>query len=412
MRRLRLDALPPEVGRRVACAAEIARELGTPLYLVGGAVRDLLLRRDVGDVDLVVPSDAASFAQRLAKELGGRAKVHGRFGTATVELPDGYRLDVATARAEDYDRGGALPRVRPGSLTDDLARRDFTVNALAAEIGGGEVAALVDPWSGRADLERGVIRALHPRSFADDPTRAFRAVRYANRLGFRIEPATRARIREAAKGGALDTISADRLRREIALLFSEPGRAAAARDLARLELARAIHPTLRYDAAAGRRLREAERLAADSGRAAGWLVYLLSWMGISSEPAARAMAARLNLPREARDRVLAWPKAARSLERATRGRPGTLAALLSREDDDTVLAAAASAPPPSRRSILAARAVSPGFRLTIGGADLIAAGVSPGPSIGRALSRTLAARREGTIRAEEELAYALKAARG
>ncbi len=410
MRRLSLDALAPDVGRRVASAAEIARKLGTPLYLVGGAVRDLLLGGAVGDVDLVVPSDAASFAQRLATELGGRARIHARFGTATVELADGYRFDVATVRAEEYDRPGSLPRVRPGSLDEDLARRDFTVNAMAAEIGAGK-AELVDPFGGLADLRRGVIRVLHPRSFADDPTRAFRAVRYANRLGFRIEPGTRARIREAARSGALDTISADRLRREVALVFSEPGRAEAARELARLGLAGAIHPTLRYDAAAGRRLRAAERLAGVSGRAADWVVYLLSWMGTSSERAAREIATRLNLPRGSRERVAAWPKAFKGLVGVTRGRPGALAALVSRLDEDTVLAAAATAPPASSREIFAARAASSGFRLGIGGADLIAAGIPPGPAVGRALARTLDARRAGSIGADEELAYALKAAR-
>ena len=410
MRSPSLDALAPDVGRRVASAAEIARKLGTPLYLAGGAVRDLLLGRAVGDVDLVVPSDAASFAQRLAKELGGRAKIHERFGTATVELPGGYRLDVATARAEEYDRPGALPRVRPGSLVEDLARRDFTVNAMAAEIGGGKV-ELVDPFGGVEDLEHGVIRALHPRSFADDPTRAFRAVRYANRLQFRIEPSTLARIRDAARCGALDTISADRLRREVTLLFSEPRRANAARALSRLGLAGAIHPTLRYDADAGRRLRAAERLAADSDQAADRVVYLLSWMGTTSERAAREIASRLNLPRGPRQRVAGWPKALRELVRAARGKPGALAALVSRLDDDTVLAAAATAPPGTSRAIRATRAAVSGFRLGIGGADLIAAGIAPGPAVGRALARTLDARRAGSIGAAEELAYALKAAR-
>jgi tRNA nucleotidyltransferase (CCA-adding enzyme) len=236
-------------------------------------------------------------------------------------------------------------------------------------------------------------------------------VRYANRLGFRIEPGTRARIRAAAGEGAVETISADRLRREVALVFSEPGRAAAARELARLGLSRAVHSTLRYDAAAGRRLRIAERLAKKGPRAT-WLVYLLSWMGTTSEAAARTIAERLNLPRESRDRVTAWPAAVRGLDRASQGRPGALAELVSRLDEDTVLATAATAPPGSRREILAARAAAAGLRLTIGGADLIAAGVPPGPAVGRALARTLAARRGGAIRAEEELAFALKAARG
>ena len=410
LHRLSLDALAPEVRGPVAKAREVARELGTPLYLVGGAVRDLLLGRPVVDVDLMVPSDAALFARRLASVLGGRARVHGRFGTATVDLAEGGRVDLGTARREDYVRPGALPRVAPGSVTDDLARRDFTVNAMAAEVTGAGAPVLLDPHGGLGDLRDGRIRALHDRSFADDPTRAFRAVRYANRLGFRIDPGTRARIRAAAGSGAIDTISADRLRREVALLFSEAGRAGAARELFRLGLSRAIHPVLRYDAAVGRRLRETELRAARQP-ASSWLVYLLSWMGAVSEPAARAIAARLNLPRGARDRVTAWPASRERLVRASGGRPGALAETASGLDPDTVVAAAATAPSRARRAILAALAGAPGLRLTIGGADLIAAGVPPGPAIGRALARTRAARQEGEIPPEGELEFALKAAR-
>jgi tRNA nucleotidyltransferase (CCA-adding enzyme) len=407
---LSLDALAPDVRGRVATAREAARRLGTPLYLVGGAVRDILLGRPVADVDLMVPADAAAFARHLASALGGRARFHGRFGTATVDLPGGARVDVATARREDYVSPGALPRVSPGSVTDDLARRDFTVNAMAAEIAGAREPVLLDPFGGREDLRRGRIRALHGRSFADDPTRAFRAVRYANRLGFRIDPATRSRIRAAASGGAVDTISADRLRREVALLFAEPGGAAAARELSRLGLYRAIHPALRYDAATGRRLREAESRAAREP-ATSWLVYLLSWMGAVSEPAARAIAARLNLSRVARDRVAAWPTSRQGVLRASEGRPGALAEVASRLDPDTLIAVAAAAPRRTREAILAARSTAPGFRLTIRGADLIAAGVPPGPAIGRALASTRAARREGVLSPEGELAFALRAAK-
>ena len=365
----------------------------------------------MGDVDLVVPSDAASFAQRLARELGGRAKIHARFGTATVELPDGYRFDVATVRAEEYDRPGSLPRVRPGSVVEDLARRDFTVNAMAADIGAGK-AELVDPFGGLADLRRGVIRALHPRSFADDPTRAFRAVRYANRLGFRIEPGTRARDPGGGAGrGARHDLGGSAPSRGRAPLFrAAPGRGGP----------RARAPRAGRGDPSDSPLRRRRGAPASGGRAPrgeipvarpDWVVYLLSWMGTSSERAAREIAARLNLPRGSRERVAAWPKALGGLVGATRGRPGALAALVSRLDDDTVLAAAATAPPASSREILAARAACSGFRLGIGGADLIAAGIPPGPAVGRALARTLDARRAGSIGADEELAYALKAAR-
>src|SRR5262249_43072217 len=151
---------------------------------------------------------------------------HPRFGTATLALPGGAHLDVASARAETYAHPGALPRVRAGHLAADLARRDFTINAMALRLAPGEP-RLEDPHRGPSDLARGLVRMLHPGSPHDDPTRAFRAVLYANRLGFRIAPATRRWIREAVDSGAFERISGDRRRRELVRILSEPRRAAA-----------------------------------------------------------------------------------------------------------------------------------------------------------------------------------------
>jgi tRNA nucleotidyltransferase (CCA-adding enzyme) len=404
-------ALPPDVLRRVAPARKLARETGIALYLVGGAVRDLLLGRPVTDVDLVVEADALGFAARLARELGAAVKLHRRFGTAVLSLPDGERLDVATARAEEYQKPAALPRVRASSIEDDLARRDFTINAMALEIARSKRAALLDPFGGRNDLRRKLVRALHPRSFDDDPTRAFRAVRYANRLGFRIESATRAAIRAAVAAGAVNAVSGDRLRREILLLFTEPNRASAARAMATLGLSRTIHPALSYDAAVGARVRRAERLATEAGRNATWLVYLLSWMGESSAEVADAIARRLNLSSAPSRTVRAWPAAREALSRAGDRGVAALAERIEGLGEDALLAAAATAPAPLARRILSIRDAAPAYRLTIRGKDLVAAGIPPGPAIGRALSATISARRDGAIRPEQELAFALKAAR-
>jgi tRNA nucleotidyltransferase (CCA-adding enzyme) len=404
-------ALPPDVLRRVAPARKLARETGIALYLVGGAVRDLLLGRAVTDVDLVVEADALGFAARLARELGAAVELHRRFGTAVLSLPDGERLDVATARAEEYQKPAALPRVRASSIEDDLARRDFTINAMALEIARSKRAALLDPFGGRNDLRRKLVRALHPRSFDDDPTRAFRAVRYANRLGFRIESATRAAIRAAVAAGAVNAVSGDRLRREILLLFAEPNRASAARAMAALGLSRTIHPALSYGAAVGARVRRAERLATEAGRNATWLVYLLSWMGESSAEVADAIARRLNLSSAPSRTVRAWPAAREALSRAGDRGVAALAERIEGLGEDALLAAAATAPAPLARRILSIRDAAPAYRLTIRGKDLVAAGIPPGPAIGRALSATISARRDGAIRPEQELAFALKAAR-
>jgi tRNA nucleotidyltransferase (CCA-adding enzyme) len=379
---------------------------------VGGAVRDLLRGRPgrIADVDLVVEEDAPEFARELARRLEARVKLHGRFGTAVVEAPSGERLDLATARRESYDRPGALPRVRPGSIGDDLARRDFTVNAMAMEIARRGRPRLLDPFGGRADLRRERIRMLHPRSAFDDATRAFRAVRYANRLGFTIDPETRRWIRDAVEGGAVDAVSGDRLRRELVLIFSEADRGRAVRELARLGLAATVHPSLAADAATTRRLRAAERLATKPGPAPSWLVYLLAWMGEASDGMAEAVAERLNLPRREGAAVRRWPRTSKALVAAARAPlPRRIPAVDGVSADELIAAAALLSVPLARRLFEARKAA--GLHLTIRGRDLVEAGVPAGPAIGRALSATLSARRDGTIRVDEELAFALKSVR-
>jgi tRNA nucleotidyltransferase (CCA-adding enzyme) len=402
-------ALPAGLARRLAAARRLARQQNIPLYLVGGAVRDLYLRRPIGDVDLVVEGDAVAFAQELARDLGAKLALHGRFGTAVVTLPAGGHLDLAGARTEEYDRPGALPSVQPAPISEDLRRRDFTVNAMALEVGKAGKPSLLDPFGGRADLRRKVVRMLHPRSPFDDFTRSLRAVRYANRLGFAIERQTRAWIRSAAASGAADAISGDRLRRELLLVFSEKNRAAAVREMASLGISRTIHPRLRFDPAVGRRLRAAERLAAAEGAEATGLVYLLSWMGEISPEAAVGIAGRLNLPRASARAVREWPAFERRVARAV-AKNEDVAPLVEGRDDDSVLAVAAIAPPAARRRILAA-ARAGRETLGIAGRDLVAAGIPAGPAIGRALAATLTARRRGKIGKEDELAFALEAAR-
>ena len=160
------------------------------VYLVGGTVRDILLGEPSFDVDIAVEGDAIAFAQSLAEALGGRMRAHDKFGTAVVLYGDDERIDVVTARTESYESPGALPTVAPGSIEDDLFRRDFTINAIAVSLRGDEKGRVVDPFAGRTDLEAGRIRVLHDRSFLDDPTRIFRAVRYENRYGFRMDEHT------------------------------------------------------------------------------------------------------------------------------------------------------------------------------------------------------------------------------
>lgn len=199
---------------------QIASRMGVPFYLVGGSVRDLLLDHSPRDLDLVVEGDAAMLASEVARRLSGQALTMSQFGTASVVV-EGNRLDLATARKETYARPGALPRVVASTLLEDLGRRDFTINTMAVALSWSSFGTLVDMHGGQADLRGRLVRILHPRSFVDDATRILRAIRYEQRLGFRLEDETALRLGEAVAGGMFDTISGDRLRRELDLLLQE-----------------------------------------------------------------------------------------------------------------------------------------------------------------------------------------------
>ncbi len=348
----------------------------------------------------MVEGNGPEFARRLAESLGARVRAHERFGTAVLLLPDGRTLDMASARRERYARSGALPEViSSASIEEDLRRRDFSIHALAVEL--GEHPRLRDPLGGREDLRRGIVRILHERSFLDDPTRMLRAVRYAARLRFRLAAATRSRLREALAEGALDRVSADRLRRELRRILEEPDRDRSIRSMQRLGLDVATGVPVRRRPRSIARVRRVSRLA--SGRAdTTWLCYLLAWMGDSSVGEARAVSARLGLTGTEARRVGAWPRTLARLH-DTAG-PTPLARGLS---PDERIAAAGALPSASLRILSAGSDSSSPVR----GADLVAAGVSPGPAIGRALAETQRALDEGRIRPTAALAFAVRAAR-
>jgi len=196
----------------------------------------------------------------LAGRLGGRTVLHGRFGTAVVTYEDGKHLDLIQARRETYPQPAALPVVEPGTIEDDLARRDFTINALAIPLPDGEA---LDPFDGRGDLERKTIRVLHERSFLDDPTRIFRAIRYESRLGFRMDPETERLAREAIEAGLVRRLSGARVREELIALLGEPEAPTSILRMAEVRLDQAVDPPLRAGLNAVQRLNRLRELVAD-----------------------------------------------------------------------------------------------------------------------------------------------------
>lgn len=221
----RLKPLLQSIGR-------IADGLGTPAYAVGGCVRDWQLRSPGRtDVDVTVEGSGIEAAQALARAFGGTVTAHRQFGTATVMLST-RRVDVATCRRESYARPGAYPAVAPGTLEEDLLRRDFTINAMAAALSLSRFGLLVDPFGGAEDLRRRRLRILHARSFLDDPSRILRGIRFLERFRLQWDPDTERLMREALSGGALGGLNAGRLQKELSRMLEEPDPPACLRRLA------------------------------------------------------------------------------------------------------------------------------------------------------------------------------------
>ena len=204
----------------IKIVGKIADELKVKAYIVGGPVRDKLLGIANYDLDFVVEGDGIKFAEALNKKLKGKLTTYRAFGTATIEIK-GKRIDIVTSRKETYKYSAAYPVVKPGAIKDDLFRRDFTINAMAISVNKKNFGKLMDFYGGQKDLKKGVIRVLHDKSFMDDPTRIFRAVRFSVRFGFKIEPHTKKLMKEAVMDGLLGEVNAGRIRKEIELFLKE-----------------------------------------------------------------------------------------------------------------------------------------------------------------------------------------------
>lgn len=371
------------------------------VYLVGGAVRDLLLGGAPTDLDLVVEGDTSELAQRL----GGQPVRFERFGTSTVSI-DGFSYDIAQARRETYARPGALPDVEPAPLEEDLLRRDFTVNAIALSLGQPDPGVLLAAPGALQDLDERLLRVLHERSFLDDPTRLLRLARYHSRLGFEIEPATARLAASAVAEGALGTVSGSRVGAELRLLAREPDPMKALQALGELGLAAAIHPELGTpDTELGRR---ALALLPDDERS-DRLALAVAMRGIEGSEL-RGLLDRLAFEAEDREVIVA---AATRAEAAADGladaqRPSDIfKAVLGAPLEQVALAGGLGPYEAAESWINRLRHV----RLGIDGSDLLAAGVPEGPAIGRGLRAALEARLDGRAESREaELEVAEQAA--
>ena len=403
-----LDKLDAEKRDWLHRCGQMAVTRGGRAFLVGGSVRDLILGTDQVDLDVVIEGDGMDVAQDLARGIGGNLTRHHAFQTATVTTSNGFRIDVATARREEYKRPGQLPQIVPGDLNNDLARRDFTINTMAISLSESDFGAFIDPHDGRLDLEDGCIRVMHPRSFADDPTRVFRALRFSLRYGYRIKDKTEEWMNEAISGGYLDTVTGERICKELRLMFTE----SPTQGPYRLEVAGVlptVHPGLRFQREILNGLqdliewwREAEGGASLVARPEGWLMVLgCCAMGLSSQERWH-LARQLRLSREERrpliDSGVPWCQAA-SLLFGTSSQPlNSMVERALREIDRGALlvgAAIAGVDSAEAETVRIYLDQLHGVAAELDGLELKRLGVSQGPLVGKILERLRIAKLDG-----------------
>ena len=408
--------LPEATASLLSLTARIARDSGHDLYLVGGPVRDLLLERPLVDVDLLVETNAITLADAIRAELGKdgvRIVEHPRFGTLHLKTEDAA-LDIANLRHESYAHPGALPDVVPGSFEQDRQRRDFSVNALAWKLDSAhpeKASEVIDGCGGLADLAGRRLRVLHPRSFHDDPTRAWRAARFAARLGFSLDRGSRSALRDALRDGVFGAVSGERFRRELILGFEEahqgthPGRmlrllsdwhVLAALEPG-LELGRDRMPPLRK---LGRAIQSPEWA---TPRWRPWISGLSIWLAPLPAALRRRTLERFSIRGEQAARIAGFGRDAdRTLRRLARVRGrGAVDAMLADLSEENVQALYALAETAVRRRLLRWGAEDRRRRAPVAGSDLTDIGLS-GPEVGRALGRIRTGFLDGEIANREE----------
>ncbi|MCI0427826.1 MAG: hypothetical protein L0Z46_07420 [Nitrospiraceae bacterium] len=414
-----LRRLPQERLSLLRALGNLADKGGASLYLVGGVVRDLLLKRENWDLDLTVEDDGIAFARLVADRYGAGLAVFERFATARLVFQDGLKLDIATTRRESYAQPAVLPTVQPASIEEDLYRRDFTINAIAMQLNPGQFGRVLDPYGGQRDLRARTIRVLHAGSFQDDPTRIFRAIRFEQRFGFRLERTTLRLLAQAASTKLIQQLSGPRLQNEILLLFAEHDPARAIARLGQLKLLRFLHRRLCYTT-------KVKRMVTAVPKALAWwarrfpdsvidrpIVYLMALSSESSAVVVAAMIRRLVLSREQAKNVSAGGRRVdRALKRLiNKGtvRPSQVYRLLADRSDEALvllLAKQLRVQHGVRLSLLKRHIVAyvknRAIKTALTGRDLQAMGLQPGPQYKTILGKLLDARIDGMVTTEAD----------
>ncbi|MFA7706138.1 MAG: hypothetical protein WCX91_03425, partial [Candidatus Omnitrophota bacterium] len=404
-----LKNLPQEIKNLIVLAEEVSRETKMPAYLVGGFPRDLILGVKDWDLDITVEGNGIKFAENLAKKLNVSLVKHERFGTATLILNHRLKVDVATTRKEVYPSCACLPVVSPGTLKEDLLRRDFTINALAVSLSTDASRKLIDIFCGKEDLTAGKIRILHDLSFEDDPTRILRAIRFKQRYNFKIEPKTLSLLRAAVNSGLLNKVHPHRMRDELVLMLKEKDPSAQLKQLYDLGGLSFISNNLKPGRqvyglfkSINQEISWFMRSFPFHGSFEAWLVYFAALLRQLSLVQSKKIIRRLGLSKQEEKKILSC----RQINRRFIGRlknkqikPAQVFNLLKPFSYEAIiLLRSVSGDSVFKKHITDFLKIYNCVRLSISGDDLYRLGVLPGPKYQKILNKVLAARLNGSVK--------------
>ena len=420
MVRMLRDRLPTSVVAILQQMGSVGDALGVSVFAVGGFVRDLLLGQANLDIDIVIEGDGIAFAQAFAEQHACRVRAHHKFGTAVLVFPDGFKVDIASARMEYYLEPGALPMVEHASIRLDLYRRDFTINTLAVALNGRHYGDVLDYFGAQRDLQEKAIRVLHNLSFVEDPTRVFRAIRFEQRLGFHLGKHSEYLLRSAVRMGFVDRVGGPRLFNELVIILKESDPRPALVRMAELDLLKYLHPTLGFDAKASAQFEAASRaihwyeLLYTGQPCERWLVYFLCLTAPLDADAVAGMTARLSIPGRYHDLLGEQREVGRALlrkferrrDRSNTPLPSEIRAWLHPLGTELQLALMALSESDAVKRWISLyftqlREVAP----LLDGNDLATLGLAPGPCYKEVLQALLDARLNGKVltREDEEL---------
>jgi tRNA nucleotidyltransferase (CCA-adding enzyme) len=403
------DRFPKDVYAMLEVAGKTAESMGYAAYLVGGSVRDLLLREENLDIDIVVEGNGILFARSLGKKLQGSIRTHEKFGTATISLGQ-RRIDVATARMEYYEAPAALPTVETSSIKKDLYRRDFTINTLAIRLNRKGFGQLIDFFGGQRDLREKTIRVLHNLSFVEDPTRAFRAIRFSERFGFKLSRHTENLIKSAIQMDLFEKLSGFRLYEELILAFRETNPVRTLKRFSEFNLLKVIHPDLAFT-------EHLEQLFTSVSETRAWynllyldedaditLLYLLTLLSDLNREHREDALKRLAPPPRIKELILRSTIISEEILRRLPAKdPAEIYHLLITVPLETLLFAMSSTSDPQKKKDISSFLVTlKKVRPALKGRDLKKLGIPEGPVYSKILGQLLDERLKGRLKTEQD----------